>query len=56
LFEPFFTTKDEGTGLGLPIVVNIVLRHGGHVELASPPDTGAEFVIHLPLPTEEPRA
>jgi two-component system sensor histidine kinase FlrB len=55
LFEPFFTTKDEGTGLGLPIVASIVVRHGGHVELASSLDAGAEFVIHLPLPTEDPR-
>ncbi|HEY2411462.1 MAG TPA: ATP-binding protein [Pirellulaceae bacterium] len=56
LFEPFFTTKDEGTGLGLPIVASIVLRHGGHVELSTPRHAGAEFVIHLPLPAGEPEA
>lgn len=52
LFEPYFTTKTDGlgTGLGLPIVQNIVKAHGGtiHAEPA-PTGRGAVFVIHLPV-------
>ncbi len=49
LFEPFFTTKPGGTGLGLSIAEQIVREHGGEISLASQPDTGARFVIRLPL-------
>ena len=49
LFEPFFTTKPGGTGLGLSIAEQIVCEHGGEISLASQPDTGARFVIRLPL-------
>jgi two-component system sensor histidine kinase PilS (NtrC family) len=49
LFEPFFTTKQSGTGLGLAIVHRIVVEHHGEIDVRTPPDGGAEFVIHLPL-------
>jgi signal transduction histidine kinase/CheY-like chemotaxis protein len=48
IFEPFFTTKKNGTGLGLPTVRNIVLRHGGEVRVHSAPGEGTQFVILLP--------
>ncbi len=49
LFEPFFTTKGErGTGLGLPIVEQLVRSAGGTVTVDSPPGAGATFRLLLP--------
>jgi nitrogen-specific signal transduction histidine kinase len=48
LFEPFFTTKRKGTGLGLPVVRQIVERHHGTVEVESHGNAGTTFVVTLP--------
>jgi signal transduction histidine kinase len=48
ILDPFFTTKDDGTGLGLPIVDNIISSHGGGLELFTPPEGGAAVRITLP--------
>jgi len=48
LFELFYSTKPRGTGLGLPIVMQIVLAHGGQIEARNCPDGGASFVVTLP--------
>jgi signal transduction histidine kinase len=48
IFEPFFTTRPEGNGLGLATVREIVLDHGGAVNVQSAPDTGTRFDIWLP--------
>ncbi len=48
VFEPFFSTKGHGgTGLGLAVARKIVHELGGMIELTSPPEGGAEFVITL---------
>lgn len=47
--EPLFTTKSFGTGLGLPAVDQIVVQHGGVLEINSTPGEGANFTIKLPL-------
>ena len=46
-----------GTGLGLAIVKHVMLRHQGHLSIASTPAKGSTFTCHLPevrLLDEEP--
>ena len=49
IFDPYFTTKRGGTGLGLPIVKNIVEGLGGTIAVSSAPGDGTRFVIEFPL-------
>ncbi len=53
LFEPFTTSKANGWGLGLPIVRQIILAHGGTTEYLSELGNGTTFIICLPLITVE---
>jgi signal transduction histidine kinase len=46
---PFFTTKDNGSGLGLSIVVRIAKEHGGSFTIHPGADGGATCCLHLPL-------
>lgn len=48
IFEPFYTTKQDGTGLGLAVVRQIVEEHGGSVSCKSVPGKGTTFRIWLP--------
>ena len=53
IFEPFFTTRENGVGLGLTVVQQIVHIHHGHVTLRSNDGQGACFVLQFPRNVEE---
>ncbi|MHC4136974.1 MAG: ATP-binding protein [Planctomycetota bacterium] len=49
-FDPFFTTKGKGgTGLGLVVVRNTVVRYGGSIEIETEEGVGTKFTVRLPL-------
>jgi len=56
IFDPFFTTHDvgSGTGLGLTVSRDIIIAHGGNIEVSSEPNVGTTFTIHLPIKRENP--
>ena len=47
VFLPFFTTRATGTGVGLNLARQIVVAHGGSIEIADAPGGGALFRILL---------
>ena len=49
IWDPFFTTKEQGTGLGLGIVKNIIESHGGSIQIVNRPVSGARVTVELPL-------
>jgi len=51
IFDPFFTTKgpDQGEGLGLYIVRQIVTRYRGTIDVENAPEGGARFSIRFPI-------
>ena len=52
VFDPFFTTRSSGTGLGLAVVQNLVLSHGGEIHLLEGEAGGARFHIRFPQAPE----
>jgi signal transduction histidine kinase len=50
LFKPYFTTHEEGTGLGLAVVQQIVLAHGWEIECLPNQPAGAVFrITHIKI-------
>jgi signal transduction histidine kinase len=60
IFRKFYRTKkaeasgEAGTGIGLSIVEQIVLHHGGRMEVASTPGKGSTFTIIVPAGVPAP--
>jgi signal transduction histidine kinase len=48
IFVPFYTTKAGGSGIGLSLVRQIALAHGGRVDATPSPSRGMTFTLHLP--------
>ena len=46
-FIPFFTTKPTGTGIGLSLCRQIILKHGGTITVDSQEGEGTTFTIKL---------
>jgi PAS domain S-box-containing protein len=59
LFEPFFTTKENGNGLGLWVVSELVKKHRGSIRVRSRTTpgspTGTAFCVFLPAESREKR-
>lgn len=49
VFEPFYTTRDEGNGLGLAYVQQVMLAAQGRVQAENRSGGGTRFVLSLPL-------
>jgi signal transduction histidine kinase len=54
IFKPYFTTNEEGTGLGLAVVQQIILAHGWEIECAANEPAGALFrIAHIKLKNKD---
>jgi signal transduction histidine kinase len=49
IFEPLYTTKPGGTGLGLYIMREILVAHGGRVAVESVEGQGTAFILMFPV-------
>jgi two-component system cell cycle sensor histidine kinase/response regulator CckA len=48
LFEPYYTTKATGTGMGLVVVLELVRKAGGTIQIDSAPGRGTRVRVTLP--------
>jgi signal transduction histidine kinase len=51
IFEPFFSVRDgnQGTGLGLPVIQEIVQEMDGGIKISSHKGKGTVFFVYLPV-------
>ncbi len=57
IFEPYYTTKngEQNLGLGLYYCWNVMIAHGGRIEVSSSPGTGSVFSLQFPIKRQIPR-
>ncbi|MEE9443372.1 MAG: ATP-binding protein [candidate division Zixibacteria bacterium] len=48
LFRPFSSTKKHGLGIGMYQSREVILKHGGRMEVKSEIGRGTDFIIYLP--------
>ena len=53
VFEPLFSTKSFGTGLGLPMVKQIIEQHGGTITITSEAGKGTCVTVRLAISEQE---
>ena len=53
ILDPFISFRDDGIGLGLSIVNQIVRSHKGWINIASEPGKGTRFKLLFPMVTQE---
>ena len=49
IFDALYSTKQSGSGIGLFIVNQVALAHGGRLTARNHPEGGAEFALEMPL-------
>ncbi len=59
IFEPFYRGSTsrrfpQGMGLGLSIARDLLVAHGGRIEVESTPGVGSTFTLWLPAPLDYP--
>ena len=53
IFEAFVTDKQKGTGLGLTITYDIVIKHRGRITAQNNQERGSTFKVWLPIKSRE---
>ncbi len=51
IYDPFVTSKTSGVGLGLTMVHQIIMNHGGEIMINSRKNEGTGIKVRLPVPS-----
>ena len=44
-----YAHRVKGTGLGLPLVLEIIKAHDGTIDVESQPGKGSRFIVRMPI-------